>query len=83
MWNRENDCCISRTINKLLILIEGNIYKNLICTHMKCNNIPRLCRIIFTKIANNRDYVYSFCYRPLNGFDKHCREWFFLQFTKK
>ena len=62
--------------------MDGDISKNLICTYMKCNNIPRLWRTFFTKIDNNRDYVYKFCNRPLNGFDKHCREGFFLQFNK-
>ena len=47
--------------NKLIILIEGTIYKKVIKTYMKCNNFPILWRTFFLKIANNRDYVYNFC----------------------
>ena len=41
------------------------------------NNIPKKWRNFFTKIANNRDYVYSFCNRPYNSFHRHCRELYF------
>ena len=43
---------------------------------MKCNNIPLLWRKFFLNIANNRDYVYKYCNRPLNDFHRHCREWY-------
>ena len=59
--------------NKLSILIEGNIYKNVINNYMKFNNIPVLWKKFFLKITNNRDYVNNFCNRPLNRFDQHCR----------
>ena len=45
--------------NKLIILLEGTFSKNVLNTYMKCNNIPRIWRIFFTKIANNSDYVYN------------------------
>ena len=41
--------------NKLILLLEGNIYKNVINTTMECNNITTLWRMFFLKIANNRD----------------------------
>ena len=43
---------------------------------MKCNIIPRLWRKFFLNLAINGEYVYKFCNRPLNGFDKLCREWY-------
>ena len=52
--------------NKLSILIEGRIYKNVINTYMKCDNIPFLWRKFFLNIANNRDYVNKYCKRPFD-----------------
>ena len=69
--------------NKLIISIEGSISKNVINTHMKGINIPRLWRSIFTKIANNSDYVYNYCNRPYNSFHRHCHEWYFYILLKK
>ena len=46
--------------NQLIILIQGSISRNVINTYMKCNNIPRLWRILFTKIANNGEYIDNF-----------------------
>ena len=43
---------------------------------MKCNNIPILWIKFFLNIANNRDYVNIYCNRPLNSFERHCREWY-------
>ena len=43
---------------------------------MKCGKLPLLCRKFFLNIANNRDYVYNFRNRPLNKYDRHCREWY-------
>ena len=43
--------------NKLIILIGGIVYKNVINTCKKCNNIPILWRTFSLKIANNRDYI--------------------------
>ena len=55
-----NSCCVKRGIiktkasqglykfvrlNRLSSLLEGNIYKNVIQTYMKCNNTPKLWRI--------------------------------------
>ena len=68
--------------NKLIILIEGSIYKNVINTYMKCNNIPILWRKLFLKIANNKDYSYKFCNRQFNRFHQHCREWYFYKLMK-
>ena len=48
---------------------------------MKCNNIPLLWRI-FLDIANNRDFVNNYCNRPLNRFDRHCREWYLYNLIK-
>ena len=31
---------------------------------------------IFSKLANNRDYIYKYCSRPYNSFHQHCREWY-------
>ena len=59
-------------VNKLIIIIEGNISKIIINTYMKCNNIPLLWRKFFLKIANNKHYLYNFCNRPLNVFHRHC-----------
>ena len=68
--------------NKLIILLEGIIYKSIIITHMKCNNIPTLGRKFFLKIANNRDYVYNICNSPYNSFHQHCRECYFHNLMK-
>ena len=62
--------------NIFTIIIEGNISKNVLNTYMKCGNIPRLWIIFFLKIANSRDDVFNFCNRPLNNFNRHCREWY-------
>ena len=67
--------------NKLIILIEGNIYKNVINTYLKCK-IPILWRKFFLKIANNKDYVYYFCNNRYNSFHQHCREWYFYILMK-
>ena len=70
-------------INKLSILIEGQIYKYVINTYMKCNIIRILWRKFFLNIANSRDHVNNYCNRQLNHFDKHCREWYFQNLIKK
>ena len=49
---------------------------------MNCNNIPMLWRRFFSKIANNKDYVYNFCNTPFNSFHQHCREWLFYNLMK-
>ena len=41
---------------------------------MKCGNIPLLWRKFFLNTANNRDYIFKYCKRPFNKFDRHCRE---------
>ena len=43
---------------------------------MKCGNVPKLWTLFFLNIANNRDYVYNFCYRPVYKFDWLCREYY-------
>ena len=43
---------------------------------MKCGNIPMLWRKVFLNIANNRDYIFKYCNRPFNKFDKLCPEWY-------
>ena len=63
-------------INKFIILIEGDIRKNIISTHMKSGNIPMLWRKFFLNIANNRDYIINYCSRPFTKFDRLCREWY-------
>ena len=68
--------------NKLIILLEGNIYKNVLNTCMKCKNLPKIWRKFFSNIANNRDYVYKFCKRPYIRLHQHCREWFFYNSMK-
>ena len=30
----------------------------------------------FLNIANKRDYVINYCNKPINIFDKLCREWY-------
>ena len=60
--------------NKLITLLKGYFYKNIINIYLKCNNIPILWRIFFSRIANNRDYVCNFCDSPYNSFHQHCRE---------
>ena len=68
-------------INKSIILIEGDIKKNVIRTYMKSDNIPLLWRKFFLNIANNRDYIINYCKRPFNKFDKHCREWYLNHYS--
>ena len=70
-------------INKLLIIIEGTIRKNLKNTYMKCDYIPLLWRKSFLNIATKRDYVNNYCNRPLNTFDRHCHEWYLQNLIKK
>ena len=43
---------------------------------MKCGNVPLFRRKFFLNIANNRDHIINYCNRPLNKFDRLCREWF-------
>ena len=43
---------------------------------MKCDKILLLWRNFFLNIANNRDYIIIYYNRPINKFDKHCREWY-------
>ena len=43
---------------------------------MKDGIIPLMWRKFFLKVANNRDFVYNFCNRTLNNFDRYCREWY-------
>ena len=63
-------------INKILFMITGGIEKHLITTYMKCHNIPLLWRKFFLNIANNRDFVNTYCNRQFSRFDQHCREWY-------
>ena len=63
-------------MNKFIILIEGNIKKNVISTCMKSGNIPLLWKKIFLNIANNGDYIIKYCNRPFKKFDRLCREWY-------
>ena len=67
--------------NKLIITIVGEIRKNITNTCLKLQ-IPMLWRHFFKHIANNRDYVYIFCNRPLYKFDRHCREWYLYNLIK-
>ena len=43
---------------------------------MKGDYIPLLWRKFFLYIANNRDYIFDYCNRPFNIFQRHCREWY-------
>ena len=61
--------------NKLFIAIGGEIQKNVLNIFVKVH-IRMLWRRFFKKIANNGDYVYNICNRPLNSFDRPCREWY-------
>ena len=63
--------------NKLTILIEGNFYKKIKNTYSKCN-LPILWRIIFLKLANNREYILNYCNRFFDSVHQQCPEWFFL-----
>ena len=67
--------------NNLIILIEGNISKNVMNTYMNCKNISRIWILFFLKNANNMDYVYNFCNRPFNDFHRPCRECFLYNNT--
>ena len=40
-----------------------------------------LWRHFFKHIANNSNYVNSFCIRPPNKFNRHCREWYLYNDT--
>ena len=42
---------------------------------MKCVKIPLLRRKNFLNIANNRDLIFKYSNRPINNFDRFCREW--------
>ena len=68
-------------VNKLIISIGGEIQKNVIDTYLKLQ-IPMLWKNFRKNIANNRDYVYNFCNRPLNKFDRFCREWYLYNLVK-
>ena len=63
-------------LNSFIILIEGDINKNVISIYMKCGNIPLLWRKFFLKIANNRDYLINDCNKPLKKLDRLCRDWY-------
>ena len=65
-------------INKTTILIRGEKSKKAIDTFMECGNSSRLSVLFFLNIANNRGYVYIFCNRPCNKFDRYCRECFYI-----
>ena len=41
-----------------------------------------LWRKVFKNNAKNRDYVYNFCKRPFNKFDRHCRECYLYNLVK-
>ena len=69
-------------INKLIILKEGSISKNVINTYMKCDNIPRLWIIFSEIIASKRDYIDKFCNGPFR-FDRFCCEWYLHNLIKK
>ena len=43
---------------------------------MKFDYIPLLWRKFFLYTANNRDYIFDCCNRPLNNFDRNCHEWY-------
>ena len=63
-------------INNFIILIKGDIKKNVIRTYIKCGDILLLWRKFFLNIANNRDHVNNYCNRLFSKFDRLCREWF-------
>ena len=63
-------------INKFTIIIEGDISQNAINTYMKYGNVPLMWEKFFLSIANNRYYIFNFCNRPKNTFDRQCREWY-------
>ena len=69
--------------NKLIFVKEGNLSKKVINTYMKCNNFPILWGKLFLKIANNRDYINSFCNRPYSRLHQHCRDWYFYNLIQK
>ena len=41
-----------------------------------------LWRLFCTHFANKRDYVYKFCNKPLDRFDRHSREWYLYNLFK-
>ena len=67
-------------VSKLILTIVGEIQKNARDHYLKLQ-IPMLWRHFSKNIANNRDYVYYFCNRPLNRFDRRCREWYLYNNT--
>ena len=62
-------------ISNFMISIKGENEKDIISTYMKCFNIPMLWRKFFLNIANNRNYIFDYCNRPLHKFDRLLREW--------
>ena len=64
-------------VNKLIILIEADISKDVINTYMKCNDIPLLWRKFFLNIAKNREHMDIYCINLYNLFQRYCREWYF------
>ena len=62
--------------NNFMSSIKREIKKDVISTYMKCFNISMLWRKFFLNNANNREYIYNYCNKPLHKFDGHLREWF-------
>ena len=52
---------------ELVIIIEGSIYENVISAYLECDNVPIIWKIVFLKIANDRDNVYN----GPNTFNQH------------
>ena len=38
--------------------------------------MPLLWKKIFVNIANNSEYVFDYCNRPINKFHRSCPEWY-------
>ena len=57
-------------INNSKISVRGEIKKDVISIYMKCYNKPLLWRKFFLNIANNREYIFNYCNRPLHKFDR-------------
>ena len=73
MQSSQGMCKFIRLI-ELKIIIEGEIYDNVINIYLKSENIPILWKKIFLKIANDRD-------NGSNIFNQHHRERHFYKFN--
>ena len=67
--------------NKLILLMEGEINKSVVNTYLKMQ-IPMLWMKFFMNIANNSDFVNSFCNNTCKKFHRYCCDWYIYNLMK-